>query len=35
MTCPFSSSELERLLDRPLRHLLTPADRSGGLSRSA
>jgi len=27
MRCPFSPAELERLLDRPVRHLLAPADR--------
>lgn len=27
MRCPFSPDELERLLDRPVRHLLGPADR--------
>ncbi|MEZ5417980.1 MAG: flagellar motor protein MotB [Vicinamibacterales bacterium] len=25
--CPFSDAELERLLDRPVRHLVAPADR--------
>lgn len=27
MRCPFSDAELERLLDRPVRHLVAPADR--------